>query len=758
MSFLGNRLGRRIVALMILASALLSVIASAAQLYLSYRHDLSRVMGEIATVETSFLSGLENALWHFNFAQAEVLIDGIYAQSDIVAVELLATTGQSIARGAAPGDNALVRSFDLAHRPPDGREVSVGRLTVTLSLNSVRNRLWRQFLTLVASNFLKALAASIIMLLIFERMVSRHLRRITNYVSRLDWDTQDQDLVLKGRAESAHDDLRNIVTALNVSRARLQSSRRQADSLGMRIEAVLNAATSGIMAFDNDGQLAMINPQAQHMLGIPETDLPEPWPEDITFLDHENMAALDASANPIERALAGQTLKNETSIMSRAALDRDPRYVRISSATLQPNDASNVRLVVVIDDVSEQEKNRQQVERASRLDALGQLTGGVAHDFNNLLATISYSMQLALIADTPEKRAKYIKTAMSSVDLGASLTKRLLAFAKKQPGVAEARLVSNVLEDFESLARPTIEEMIDLQIVNATEDLYVFCDAAQLENALLNLVINARDAILRSGKGSRILLQTRGVSEIDEDKVLRLEDDNSHVASSVTGGAGDRVKSLRYVEFAISDDGPGMDEEVRRRALDPFFTTKETNSGTGLGLSMVYGFIQQSGGQLRIYSEKGHGTTIRLLLPRGVEDGDRETPMDIGAHPKGDGQTVLIVEDEEHLASMMGDVTASFGYRVLHASRGREALDILQSDQAVDCMLTDIVMPGGLGGFELAARARALRPDLPIIYMSGYTGFSHAQMGSVIAPMLAKPAAPGEVAAALSAALARADI
>ena len=753
MSILKNRLGRRIVTLMILASALLSLIAAAAQLYFSYRTDLSRVLGELEIVERSFLSGLENALWQFNFEQVDVLIDGIFAPNDIVAVDLISSTGHTFSRGETGAAPKVVESFDLIHVQPDGAEIEVGRLTVTLSLASVQRRLWTQFLALVASNFLKTLAASVIMLLIFERMVSRHLRKITDYVSGLDWDSQDQGLTLADRAAHIHDDLRNIVSALNDSRARLASSRKQAESLGLRMEAVLNAATSGIVAFDAEGRLAMVNPQAQHMLGVLAPDLPQPWPDEITFLDHENMATLDASSNPIERALAGQTLTNETSIMSRAARDRDPRYVRLSSATLKADEASNIRVVMVIDDVSEQEKNRQQVERASRLDALGQLTGGVAHDFNNLLATISYSMQLALIADTAEKRAQYIRTAMTSIDRGASLTKRLLAFAKKQPGVAEARSVSSVLEEFVALAGPTIEEMIDLQVTEATEELYVFCDTAQLENALLNLVINARDAILRSGKGGRIMLQARGVSEIEEDRILQREGRASHIASALDADPDVPTRSFRYVEFAVSDDGPGMDEEVRRRALDPFFTTKETNSGTGLGLSMVYGFVQQSDGQLRIHSEEGRGTTIRLLLPRGVASGQRETLMEIAAHPKGDGQTILVVEDEVHLAEILCDVIESFGYRAAHATKGQTAIDILKSDPNVVCLLTDIVIPGGIGGFDLASTARDLRPELPIIYMSGYTGFSRAEMGRVVGPMLAKPAAPGELAAALNAAL-----
>lgn len=531
----------------------------------------------------------------------------------------------------------------------------------------------------------------------------------------------------------------------------------QTQAISSRLTAVMNAAESGILGFDRKHHVAVANPKALHILGGADRAQPFDWPDEIKFVDPQDMKPFEASRNPINRALVGQTLKVESAIMTRSE-GVDPRYVRLSSASLDAEASPDIGTVVIIDDVSEQERNRQQVERSSRLDALGQLTGGIAHDFNNLLATIEYAIQLAQGTDDAEARQGYHTTALNSVRRGANLTNRLLAFAKRQPGLAKSALVDDVLADFAELARPTIEENIKLKFLTDDNDLWVFGDVAQLENALLNLVLNSRDAMLRSGKGDSIIIKARGVAEIEADKALLEEDPHSYIAKGLHQEHADaRARedgfAYRYVEIAVTDNGPGMAEEVMRRAIDPFFTTKDTNSGTGLGLSMVYGFVQQANGELRIYSEVGHGTTVRLILPRGTREGARENPVERLPIPRGIGQTVLVVEDEAALLNMMRDIVGSLGYRVEAASNGQDALDRIKSGDTIDLLLTDVVMPGGLGGFDLARSARKLRPDLPVIYMSGYTGFSPEEMGDVVAPLVQKPSPPNIIALTIDNAL-----
>ena len=515
------------------------------------------------------------------------------------------------------------------------------------------------------------------------------------------------------------------------------------------LESITDTATSGIVGLSKTGQVVWINSAARHMLGGVVDGVPFAWPADIHFVDNEDFHPLDGAADPYTRAVQGKTLHGEVSIMTRAG-ERDPRYVRVSSSRVEGT-GSPVHSVMVLDDVSIQEKNRQQVERKSRLDALGQLTGGIAHDFNNLLATIQYAIQLAEGDELSEKSAMYLGTAKKAVQRGSDLTQRLLAFAKRQPSEIRSQNVSDVMLDFQKLATPVIEETIALSFDIATDDLWVYCDPGQLENALLNLVLNSRDAILRSGKGSAIEVCVRGVPEVDADATLRREHAGSFIARGMRAEHASDQRSednraYRYVEFAVTDDGPGMSEEVKRRAVDPFFTTKQTNSGTGLGLSMVYGFLQHCDGELRIYSEHGVGTPVRMLLPRGTAFGAREDPVERLPLSTGEGETILIVEDEFSLRSMMEDLIASLGYQAVSAGSALDAMAVLESDDVPDLLITDIVMPGGVGGFELARRARKIRADLPIIYTSGYTGFSEEEMTDVVAPLVQKPCPPAELA------------
>ncbi|WP_108258735.1 ATP-binding protein [Mangrovicoccus ximenensis] len=534
-----------------------------------------------------------------------------------------------------------------------------------------------------------------------------------------------------------------VITALSLrAKRQAETLTRRTISVSSRLQAVMNSVQSGIVGLDGQRNIVLLNPAARAMLGnLPET-MPCPWPPGTGFLCSADLRRLEGAEDPVSRALAGERLDGEIHLMAQAGSSAQSLYVRLSSARIDVPD-STIRAVISIDDISEQERNRQQLERSGRLDALGQLTGGVAHDFNNLLATIEYGIQLADQETEAELRGRYHATALASVRRGSALTKRLLAFAKRQPGLAVSRSVEDILHDFELLARPSIEARIALDFAAAAPGLWVHCDVAQLENALLNLVLNARDAVVQSGKGDRITVDARSVGEAEARSLKQAPD------AAESGGL-----HQRYIEFSVTDNGPGMTEEIKRRALDPFFTTKGTHAGTGLGLSMVYGFIQQSGGELRIYSEPGLGTTVRMVLPRGTPAGRREDPMPLPPLAAGTGERILVVEDEPELRRMTGDMLLSLGYRVETAEDGSAALAKLGAGTAVDLLLTDIVMPGPLDGFALAREARRLAPHLPVIYMSGYTGISADEMGEVRAPLLQKPCPPSQLAETVRIALA----
>ena len=349
----------------------------------------------------------------------------------------------------------------------------------------------------------------------------------------------------------------------------------------------------------------------------------------------------------------------------------------------------------------ERERIEHDLRQSQKMEAVGQLTGGIAHDFNNLLTGIVGSldlMRMRIARGRTEDLERYIKNAMTSAQRAASLTHRLLAFARRQPLDPRPTDVNLLIAGMEDLLRRTIHEAIALEI-DPTPDVWAtLCDPHQLENAILNLAINARDAMPDGG-------------------ALTIATANS---VAVDGGSTDRERLHDYVLVRVTDTGSGMAPDVVARAFDPFFTTKPIGQGTGLGLSMIYGFARQSEGQATIESEVGRGTTVNLYLPRHHgpalgEDADES----VAAPRSGAGESVLVVEDEAVVRTLIVEVLHDLGYRALEAADGPAGLRLLQSDERIDLLVTDVGLPG-MNGRQLADQARIARRDLKILFITGY--------------------------------------
>jgi signal transduction histidine kinase len=361
--------------------------------------------------------------------------------------------------------------------------------------------------------------------------------------------------------------------------------------------------------------------------------------------------------------------------------------------------------------VSEEIRERLQAEEALRqaqkMEAVGQLTGGVAHDFNNLLTVIMGGLDS--IKRETEKQSSDIDIprlrrmqalAFQGAERAAALTSRLLAFARRQPLAPKPINLNKLVGGLSELLRRTLGEIIELESVSAAGLWLAHADPAELENALMNLAINARDAMPDGGK---LTIETANVS-LDE----------SYVSTLV-----EPVPPGQYAMLAVSDTGEGMSKETIDRVFEPFFTTKKAGKGTGLGLSQVYGFVRQSGGHIRVYSEPGEGTTVKLYLPR---DLGPEAPASEPTVSRVDGgsETILVVEDHEGLREYSAGVLRELGYCVLEAADGQAALELLNERPDVDLLFTDVVLPG-LNGRQLADDASELRPDLKVLFTTGYT-------------------------------------
>jgi signal transduction histidine kinase/HAMP domain-containing protein len=374
----------------------------------------------------------------------------------------------------------------------------------------------------------------------------------------------------------------------------------------------------------------------------------------------------------------------------------------------------------IVQDATEREAAAAQLRQAQKMEAVGQLTGGLAHDFNNLLAVAIGNLDIAnedLPSGTLAKEA--VEEALQAILRGSSLTKQLLAFSRQQPLSSKSVDVNALIRRFEPLCGRTVGGRIAVRTRLARDLPPTKVDPSQLESALLNLLINARDAM---SDGGTVTIET-ACAQID---------------SSMVDGPFSEITPGRYSVLTVSDTGEGMTPEVRERACEPFFTTKSVGAGSGLGLSMIYGFAKQSDGHLKIYSEIGRGTAVRLYLPASTAPADPEgQEFALEEMPLAGGETVLVVEDDEEVRRVVQRQLRELGYMVLSAANGQEALRRLE-DHRVDLLFTDIVMPGGLTGVELGARAGEARPDLRILYTSGFTRAGASELPED-ASLLTKP-------------------
>lgn len=359
--------------------------------------------------------------------------------------------------------------------------------------------------------------------------------------------------------------------------------------------------------------------------------------------------------------------------------------------------------IALTSEIRTREKAESQIRQMQKMEAVGQLTGGIAHDFNNMLAVIISAMNLAQrkLARGEHDILKFVEAATDAATRAANLTARLLAFSRQQPLAPQVVDANRLLTDMSDLLRRALGETIRIETVLAGGLWKTHADPSQVENAILNLAVNARDAM---GDGGRLTIETAN---------SHLDDNYASAHTEVTAG--------QYVMIAVTDTGSGMSPEVMTKAFEPFFTTKGVNKGTGLGLSQVFGFVKQSGGHVKIYSEPGEGTTVRVYLPRffgaeGVVPADG--PAEKTAGPAT--ETILVVEDDERVRASTTDAIRELGYSVIHAGSGEEALRKLGENPSIALIFTDIVMPA-MNGRKLAEEATAQMPGLKVIFTTGFT-------------------------------------
>ena len=551
------------------------------------------------------------------------------------------------------------------------------------------------------------------------------------------------------REEDLHDRVRELEEALNAMRAGhldafivrggVATSDTALAAANRLRQGALDQMRDAVLAFDPAGHVVYMNPAAEQQYGW-ASDEALGRPRSAIYEEQEDCAGGDAAAPcaaHIHRLRDGRSIHVESTVSplldgagqvfgsvavvrdvserTRAAVEKALAVAALRHSEARLREANENLEGAVRRRTSELMAAEEALRQSQKMEAVGQLTGGLAHDFNNLLASISGALEVIrakLAKGRTEGTERYISMGLESVRRAAALTQRLLAFARRQTLDPKPTDVNRLIAGMEDLVQRTVGPDVHVAVAGAHGLWATKIDPPQLENALLNLCINARDAMLPSG--GRLVIATANETL----------DGPSAAARELAPG--------EYVVLSVADTGAGMTPELIARIFDPFFTTKPLGEGTGLGLSMVYGFVRQSGGQVRVSSEVGKGTTMHLYLPRHEgEAEDAQAPFEGPATESGRGETVLLIEDQEAIRIVVAEVLESAGYSVVAAADGPSGLEILQSTARVDLLITDVGLPGGLNGRQVADAGRAGRPDLKVLFITGYAENAAAGKGSL---------------------------
>ncbi|WP_454634307.1 PAS domain S-box protein [Bradyrhizobium cenepequi] len=511
-----------------------------------------------------------------------------------------------------------------------------------------------------------------------------------------------------------------IIGASKIARD-ITETKRTREALSRELEErqhIFEASQDFLSITDKQGHFVQVSPSAGTILGCDPAEL-----VGCSAVDFIHPDDLENTRDEMRAARRGQRKRSFETRLIR----KDGEVVSLNwSATYSE---SVKRYFFIGRDLTEKQAAEAQIRQVQKMDAVGQLTGGVAHDFNNILTVITGT--IGILEEAVSDRADLVAIARlidEAAERGANLTKHLLAFARKQPLQPVDVDINALILEAAKLLRPTLGEHVEITPMLAEDAWTAMVDPNQLTTAILNLALNARDAMPRGGK---LALESRNVY---------LDEGYASMHSEVTVG--------HYVMVAVSDSGTGIPAHLLEKVFDPFFTTKEVGKGTGLGLSMVFGFVKQSGGHIKVYSEEGHGTSVKMYLPRATGLGQTVAEAQQMTNVQGGHEVILVVEDDALVRKYVVTQITSLGYATLEAANAAEALKIIDTGAPIDLLFTDVIMPGAMNGRQLVDEALKRRPGLKTLYTSGYTENAivhHGRLDSGVL-LLAKPYRKSELA------------
>ena len=713
-------IGVRLLAAVLLFSSIVTLTLTALQLYLEYDREVGIIETRLNEIGRSYLGSLGASLWSLDRIQLELQLNGILRLPDIRSVEIREIADRPnplrVAVGESGGRSMVPRDYPIDYAT-QGEKHRIGTLHVEATLTDVYRQLLNRTLIILASQAAKTFLVSLFIVYMFHLLVTRHLVAIAEFVSKYTLARPPPPLHLERGPSHGVDELDKVIDAFNAMCTNLQRAygdlrlananlerdlqvRQRAEDDARRSEQrfrdYAETASDWFWETGPDHVFTYISDRAgafgiarDHVIGKRRLDgaadletEPQKWRDHMAALErHEPFRKFEYRGRD-----AGGRIRH-LSVNGRPVFDADSRFMGYRGSTT---------------DLTEQHETEERLRQSQKMDAIGQLTGGVAHDFNNVLTVVTGTIEILQegLADKPQLAA-IAQLIDDAATRGAEITSQLLTFARRQPLDSREIDVNGLVVETSRLLKPILGEHIEIGTELADDAWFAMADPSQLSSAIVNLAVNARDAMPSGGK---LALRT---------------------ANRVLDGAGNsddlEMKPGEFVMIEVVDTGHGIPADIRDRVFEPFFTTKGVGSGTGLGLSMVYGFVKQTGGTVTIESDEGRGTVVKLFLPRSIgQVVSTAGPVSAPGLSRGH-ETILVVEDDPLVQGYVIAQLGSLGYRTLVASDGADALALVEQGAKFDLLFTDIIMPGGMNGKELAEAIRECRPGVRVLYTSGYT-------------------------------------
>jgi PAS domain S-box-containing protein len=697
-------IARRLIFAIAVIGFCIAVVTISIQVFFDYRSDVAEINTRFEEISNGHIDSLSSVVWALDEPLIKLNLSSLLGMPEIEYLEVQSDNGTKWVAGTPVTGEALVRMFQLTIEH-NGEKKEFATLRAEASVSKVYVGLFAHTLqSLLSTGVLIFFVVGAIYIL-FRRTVTRHLDKLAAYAGSIELDGKTPPFKLdRAVSRGRRDELDTVVDAINGMIQKVAETSEGLRNSEERYRAAFESSHDAIITTDNTGNILNWNNAATKIFGYSGS---ESVGQSIDIL--VNQATKDEATDRGEIWFESSE-GNVGAVVEIKAVKNSGDEVHVDVSTSSWSVNGDDFLTVTIRDVTrrklaeeDQIKLSEQLRQAQKMEAVGQLTGGIAHDFNNILAIVMGNLEIGMdIIGKDSSASEHFEMAMKGSERAAILTKRLLGFSRRDSAETKVTQVNEFVLDLKDLVKRTLTSAITVETWLA-EDLWpVVIDPHELEEALLNLSINSRDAM---PDGGVLSIET-------ENKVL----DDHYVGTHPGGKAGE------FVMITVQDSGAGIDKENIDKVFEPFFSTKETGKGTGLGLSMVYGFVQRSEGHISIYSEAGEGTAFRIFLPRASSEAKLPIAPDaIEESPPTGTETVLIVDDEHNLIRVTDIIMTSLGYKTFTASNGREALKIIESDTHIDMLFSDVVMPGGIDGYQLADLACKHRPDLKVLLTSGFT-------------------------------------